>query len=68
MMYELTRDEIQAAMLNSVPQKPLKVELGGGIYYKCKWLSCGETLHRWDRYCPGCGNKLDWSDYDDYFD
>lgn len=55
-------------MLNAVPQKPLKVELGGGIYYKCKWLSCGETLHRWDRYCPGCGNKLDWSDYDDYFD
>lgn len=59
---DLTRDELQLAMLNAVPQKPVKVELGGGIYYKCKWLSCGETLHRWDRYCPGCGQKILWDE------
>ena len=59
---DLTRDEIQQAIFNATPQRPVKVELGGGIYYKCKWLSCGETLHRWDRYCPACGQKILWDE------
>lgn len=59
---DLTPEEIEQAMINAVPQKPQKIELGGGIYYRCHWMTCGETLHRWDRYCPACGNKILWDD------
>jgi len=55
-------EQERAAIENSIPRKPIKQELGGGYYYKCPFLSCGETIHKWYEYCPYCGVKIDWSD------
>lgn len=62
MQNKKTEERIIEAMLKQEPKKPQKWELGGGMYYKCHWMSCGETLHKWMNYCPRCGNKIDWSD------
>jgi len=48
--------------MNAVPKKPAKYELGGGHYYKCCWLACGENLNKWYNYCPKCGQKIDWEE------
>ena len=45
---------------NAIPQKPIKHELGGGYYYTCHWMKCGEELKRWYRYCPWCSQRIDW--------
>lgn len=59
----MTRKERARAIQNAIPQKPIRVELGGGYYYKCHWIKCDTTLYKWYRYCPGCGNKILWDDY-----
>lgn len=61
----MTRKERARAIQNAIPQKPIRVELGGGYYYKCHWIKCNEQLRRWWEYCPNCGNKIDWSEIDD---
>ena len=48
------------ALQNAVPMKPIKHELGGDYYYSCHWMKCNEQLKRWWRYCPWCGQKIDW--------
>ena len=58
----MTELERAAAIANYIPKKPIKHELGGGIYYTCYWASCGEDIKRWNNYCPKCGQKIDWSD------
>lgn len=58
----LSQKQIEEALENAIPQKPRRIELGGDIYYKCHWLSCGESLNKWFKYCPKCGCKLDWED------
>lgn len=60
--YGLSYKEIQHAIANAVPVKPVKVELGGGYYYRCHWLKCNEPLKRWNDFCPACGQHIDWSD------
>ena len=60
-------EQERAAIENSIPRKPIVHELGGGYYYTCHWIKCGETLHRWWKYCPNCGNRIDWSKEDDFF-
>lgn len=52
--------KIIAALDNATPQTPRVHELGGGIYYTCHWLECGETITKWNNYCPNCGQKIDW--------
>lgn len=60
-MFEgITTEERLAAIYNAVPQPPIVHELGGGIYYTCHWLACGETITKWFNYCPKCGQKIDW--------
>ena len=55
----MTKFEIKAIQ-NAKPQKPQVVELCGGYYYKCHWISCNEDLKKWYNYCPNCGNRIDW--------
>lgn len=43
---------------------PIVHELGGDNYYTCYWISCGESLKKWWRYCPICGTEIDWGDID----
>ena len=59
-MEKLSNEKKYDALMNAVPQKPRVQELGGGIYYKCHWLSCNEDLSKWYEYCPKCGQKIDW--------
>lgn len=61
-------EQERIAIENSIPRKPTKHELGGGYYYTCYWIKCGETLHRWWKYCPNCGNRIDWSEIDDFLE
>lgn len=58
----MTNEEKERALQNAEPQKPTVNELGGGIYYTCHWIFCGEDLKRWYDYCPKCGQRIDWSD------
>lgn len=51
-------EQERRAIENSIPREPIKHELGGGYYYTCPWYSCGNTVHRWDKYCSRCGQKL----------
>ena len=59
---DLTKEERNNAIMNAMAKKPVENELGGGIYYTCHWLKCGETLTKWYNYCPKCGQKIDWGD------
>lgn len=62
----MTKQERYEAIQNAIPRPPVRVELGGGYYYKCYWLKCDNTLRRWERYCSKCGQKILWDD--DYTD
>jgi len=59
----MTRKERARAIQNAIPQKPIRVELGGDYYYRCHWIKCNEPLQKWWRYCPMCGAKILWDDY-----
>lgn len=59
----MNQSEIEKAIQNATPQKPIKHELGGGYYYTCPWLKCGNTVHKYDRYCSQCGQRLSFDDY-----
>lgn len=62
MNIELTNEERLEAVLNAVPQKPKKYELGGDYYFKCHWAKCDADVNRWQNYCDQCGQRIDWSD------
>ena len=53
-------ERILEAMARQEPKEPTKVMLGGGYYYTCYWLACGETVNKFMNYCPKCGQALDW--------
>ena len=60
MKNDKTEKRIVEALQKQEPHIPRQIELGGGFYYKCYWLSCGCDLARWMDYCPKCGCKVDW--------
>lgn len=60
MKNELTEQRILEAMARQEPKEPRRIELGGGYYYKCYWLSCDCDLQRWMDYCPKCGYRVAW--------
>lgn len=39
-------------------------EIGVDFIYRCGYLNCHKTIHRYFNYCPYCGTKVDWSDSD----
>lgn len=59
---ELTEKRIVEALTKQIPMKPITHELGGGVYFTCHWVACGETLYRWMNYCPLCGSRILWDD------
>ena len=63
-MVQAMTEQEREAIDNAIPRKPTAHELGGGIYYTCHWLKCGNTVHRYDRYCSACGQRILW-DKDD---
>jgi hypothetical protein len=56
----MTDEEKIVAIERAEPKPPDIHELGGGIYYTCFWLTCRETIYRWQNFCPRCGQKIDW--------
>lgn len=58
-------EQERAAIENSIPRKPIVHELGGGYYYTCPWIMCNNTVHRYDRYCSQCGQRLRFEKDDD---
>lgn len=61
----MTEQEKIRAIENAIPRKPIKHELGGGYYYTCPWIMCNNTVHRYDRYCSQCGQRLRFEKDDD---
>lgn len=61
----MTEQEKIRAIENAIPRKPIKHELGGGYYYTCPWIMCNNTVHRFDRYCSQCGQRLRFDKDDD---
>lgn len=61
----MTEQEKTRAIENAIPRKPIKHELGGGYYYTCPWIMCNNTVHRFDRYCSQCGQRLRFDKDDD---
>ena len=57
--------DFERAYQNTIPQPPTAHELGGDIYYTCHWMACNEQLRRYWRYCPCCGQKIDWEGVDE---
>lgn len=53
---------ITEAMQKQEARTPNVQELGGGYYFTCHWLSCGQTLNKYWEYCPKCGQRIDWTD------
>lgn len=64
----LSQKQIEEALENAIPQKPIRYELGGDYYYKCYWALCRADLKPWHKYCWNCGSKVDWSGYDDFYE
>ena len=60
MRNELIEIRIINALESQEPKKPRVCELGGGIYYKCHWLTCNNDLHRYQNYCDKCGQRIGW--------
>ena len=54
------------ALEKQIPKKPTKAYFEGGfVNYHC--VCCGEAQgltvnKRWQKYCPHCGQALNWSD------
>jgi hypothetical protein len=62
MKNELIEKRIVDALQKQEPLPPDKHELGGGYYYTCYWLSCRNTVTRYQNYCDQCGQKIDWGE------
>ena len=60
MKNENMETKIREALQRQDPLPPVIHELGGGYYYTCHWLKCGETLNRFMEYCPKCGQRILW--------
>lgn len=59
---EQTEDRILKAMARQEPKEPRRIELGGGYYYKCYFISCDNDISRMDNYCSRCGQRILWGD------
>lgn len=57
----VTEEKIVQALVQQTPLSPVTHELGGGIYYTCHWMKCGNTIHVYQNYCDQCGQRIDWS-------
>lgn len=55
-------DRIINLLIRDEPKEPERHELGGGYYYKCYWLSCGQDINRFMDFCPHCGQRIKWGD------
>ena len=53
--------KITELLIRDEPKEPQRISLGGGYYYKCAWLSCGEDINKWMNFCPKCGQRIGWS-------
>lgn len=62
MKNKIIEERILEAMAKQEPKEPRRIELGGGYYYKCYWLSCDNDISTMDNYCSRCGQRIKWGD------
>jgi hypothetical protein len=62
MQNQVVEQRILEAMAKQEPKQPRVIELGGGYYYKCFYMSCDADLSKWMNYCPKCGCRIDWKE------
>ncbi len=60
MQNQVVEQRILEAMAKQEPKQPRVIELGGGYYYKCHWISCDNDIKRIDNYCSKCGQMILW--------
>lgn len=60
MKNKIIEERILEAMAKQEPKEPRRIELGGGYYYKCYWLSCDNDINTMDNYCSRCGQRIKW--------
>lgn len=58
---EKSFDILQELVDNATPKKAAIQEIGQYIIRYVGKCECGEFLARIHVYCPGCGQRLDWS-------
>ena len=62
----MNNEKIEVRILDALrqqqPMPPVRHELGGGYYYTCYWLTCNNTVSRYQEYCDQCGQKILWED------
>lgn len=51
-------------LINERPIPAVLEEIGVDYIYRCGYVKCEETIHRYYNYCPFCGTKIDWSEAD----
>ena len=61
-MNEIIEQRIIDALEKQEGKPPRKMELGGGYYYKCFWVSCNEDVNKFYEFCPKCGCRILWDD------
>ena len=65
-VYVINKEAVVSALSKQIPKKPkLAYYESEFVNYHCTY--CGEAQgkkvnKRWQKYCPHCGQALDWSD------
>lgn len=57
--YEET-EEIKEKQTQVKPFKMLSID--GNIEYDCPYCGSEQNARGWDKFCPCCGQAIDWSD------
>lgn len=52
-------DEMMGIIKKDIGKKPIMVPLNDYLNSSYCW-SCNEMVHTWEKYCPFCGQKIDW--------
>ena len=55
-------NKLTELLIRDEPREPHRIELGAGYYFKCPWAACDTDINRYMNFCPGCGQRIDWSE------
>ena len=50
------------ALERQIPKKPVSVTISGISRYKSGACECGTAIAMVYKYCPNCGQAIDWSE------
>lgn len=50
------------ALEKQIPKKPISITISGISRYKSGVCKCGTAIAMVYKYCPNCGQAIDWSE------